>query len=342
MKTFTISPHNGDFASLNEAAAALKGSDEETVLRISSGVYRENTVFECSNLTLEGDPEGSVYICGANYARMKDADGKEWGTFRTAVLRTDGDNITLKNLTIENTAGIGFRIGQAVALYSDGNSFLCENCKLIGHQDTLFTAPFPELNKQGKNEGFGPKGDLPRTPSKQVFRNCYIEGDIDFIFGGATVLFENCHIFSHDVIMEFRIQEMMSSRNNDWADISPKACRGYVCAPCTVEGLEYGYLFLNCNFYSNCPKGTVYLGRPWRPYGRAYFVGCTLGEHINPVLFNDWDDKNNRNTSVFAIYDCRWTNGSAVGSVSEDCFALFPDRSEVERYIDSFKKFCNF
>ncbi|MBP5331787.1 MAG: pectin methylesterase [Lachnospiraceae bacterium] len=340
MKTFTVNPHGGDFASLSDAAAALKDSEDATVLKIMPGVYRESVVFKCSNLTIEGDPSGAVYICGANYARMKDEDGKEWGTFRTAVIRTDGDNITLRNITIENTAGIGFRIGQAVALYSDGNGFLCDNCKLIGHQDTLFTAPFPQLNKHGKNEGFGPKGDLPRTPTKQVFRNCYIEGDIDFIFGGATALFEKCHIFSHDAISEYRMQEMIASRNNDWHSISPKACRGYVCAPCTVEGLDYGYLFLNCYFYSNCPKATVYLGRPWRPYGKAYFVGCILGDHINPVLFNDWDDRKNRNTSVFAISDCKWTNGSPVTALDEECFARFPDKDEIIKYVDDFTNYC--
>ena len=133
---------------------------------------------------------------------------------------------------------------------------------------------------------------------------------------------------------------MIASRNNDWNSISPKACRGYVCAPCTIEGLDYGYLFLNCNFYSNCPKSTVYLGRPWRPYGKAYFIGCTLGDHINPALFNDWDDKKNRDTSTFAITDCKWSDGRPVEAGDEDCFARFPTKEEADNYAEMFKKYC--
>ena len=163
----------------------------------------------------------------------------------------DGDNITLKNLTIENKAGIGFKIGPAIALYSDGNGFVCENCKLLAHQDTLFTGPLPPIDKQGLSKGFGPKEDKPRTPSKQHFKNCFIEGDIDFIFGGASVLFEDCTLFSHDMIAEYRLHKMIDCTDNDWDAIQSSALRGYVCAPSTVEGLEYGYLFLNCQFTSS-------------------------------------------------------------------------------------------
>ena len=112
MRTYKVSLNNGDFKTLNEAASALEGSSEETLLKVCAGEYEENVVFKCSNLTIEGEDTDMVLIRGANYARMKDADGTELGTFRTAVVRTDGENITLRNLNIENTAGIGFKIGR--------------------------------------------------------------------------------------------------------------------------------------------------------------------------------------------------------------------------------------
>ena len=340
MRNFTVDAEGkGDFKTLTEAAAALKGGTEETLLKISPGEYRESIVFECSNLTVEGDSQDLVYICDSRYARMKDQNGNEIGTFNTAVIRTDGENIKIRNVTIENNAGVGFKIGQAVALYSDGNGFVCENCKIIAHQDTLFTAPFPETNRKGVNEGFGPKGDLPRVPTKQYFRNCYIEGDIDFIFGGASVLFEDCTIFSRDVITEHRMKEMIESADNDWDGNKSSALRGYVCAPSTVADLKYGYLFLNCKFKSNCPSDTVYLGRPWREYGSAYFVDCVIGGHIKPELFSDWDNKENRNTCRFVMSECRRTNGEFITQAENDGFATFIGNKEAADYVNEFKKF---
>ncbi|MCR5684675.1 MAG: pectin methylesterase [Lachnospiraceae bacterium] len=340
MRTFTVDAEgNGDFKTLNEAAEALKGGSEKTLLMIRPGEYFESVVFECSNLTIEGDTQEVVYISDSNYARMKDPDGNEWGTFKTAVLRTDGDNIIIRNLTIENKAGFGFKIGQAVALYSDGNGFLCENCKIIARQDTLFTAPLPETNKHGKNEGFGPKGDLPRTPTRQYFKDCYIEGDIDFIFGGASVLFENCTIFSHDSVAEHRMKEMIDSVDNDWDGNKSNALRGYVCAPSTDEKLEFGYLFLYCHFMSNCPAGTVYLARPWRPYGKAYFINCVMDQHIKKELFSDWDNAANRKTCSFVVAGCRRADGSRIDSGGENSFGKFIDENEAAVYIRRFREF---
>ncbi len=301
----------GDFKSLGEAALFLKGSEVPTRLVLSPSVYNESVVFECSNLTIEGAGEqpSDTVITAGHYAKELHPDGFERGTFWTATLRTDGSNITIRNLSIENSAGSGRIYGQAVALYADGNGITVEKCRLTGYQDTLFTAPFPELNKHGKNEGFGPKNDLPRIPSKQIYRNCYIEGDVDFIFGGATALFESCQIHSKG--------------------------RGYVCAPCTVKELEYGYLFLDCSFTSDSSKKEVYLGRPWRPYGAAAFIGCSLGQHIKSELFDDWEDISNRTTSRFIVSsDIKaWTD------ISPDVFCRIIDKEESEKYITDFKAF---
>ena len=340
MKTYTVSLENGDFKTLNEAAAALKGNREETILWLSPGVYRESVAFECSNLTIDGDDASLVTITDGNYARMKDDSGNEIGTFNTAVLRIDGENNVLRNVTVINRAGIGYDIGQAVALYADGDTFICDNCVLIAHQDTLFTAPLPPLNKHGRNEGFGPKQEMPRTPSLQCYNDCYIEGDIDFIFGGATVLFTDCTIFSHDSIAERRRKKMIASSDNDFINISSNACRGYVCAPSTDRELEFGYLFYRCHFTSDCPKGTVYLARPWRPFGKAAFLFCTIGDHINASLFNDWDDKNNRETSCFVMGGCKRVNGEPLESHDENGFGRFISSDEAETYIRRFENFA--
>ena len=94
------------------------------------------------------------------------------GTFRTYTVRIDGCDLTFKNLTFRNNAG---RVGQAVALHTEGDNLKFENCRFLGDQDTLFLA--------------GHDSDLE-------FDNCYIEGTTDFIFGPATAYFNNCRIHS--------------------------------------------------------------------------------------------------------------------------------------------------
>ena len=319
-----------DFDSLSSAAFFLKNNRIPTRLILAPTAYNESVVFECDNLILEGgtdNPEDTL-IADAHFAKEKYTDGFERGTFRTAVVRTDGRNITIRNLTIRNSSGNGKKYGQAIALYSDGLGITVENCRLLGYQDTLFTAPFPALNKHGKNEGFGPKNDMPRDPSVQIYRNCYIEGDVDFIFGGATALFENCTIFSHDAVKEIDPDDKTS-------------CRGYIAAPCTVQGLYYGYLFLGCRLVSDCPDGTVYLGRPWRPFGRAVFIDCTYGAHINRKLFDDWNDRRNRETAYFAVSE-NMAGESLTEQKNNDNSPEFPfvlGEEAANRYIGEFKAY---
>lgn len=94
------------------------------------------------------------------------------GTFRTYTLKVEGNSITFKNLTIENNAA---RLGQAVALHTEGDRLIFINCRFLGNQDTIYT---------------GAKG------TRLYFLNCYIEGTTDFIFGPSTALFRNCTIHS--------------------------------------------------------------------------------------------------------------------------------------------------
>lgn len=104
-------------------------------------------------------------------------------------------NFTASNLTFENSAGPGTKVGQALALYVDGDRIAFHDCRFLGNQDTLFTAPLPP--KEIEPNGFvGPKQFAPRINGRHFYQRCYIEGDIDFIFGGATAYFEDCEFFS--------------------------------------------------------------------------------------------------------------------------------------------------
>lgn len=126
--------------------------------------------------------------------------------------------------------------------------------------------------------------------SRQYFENCYVEGTVDFIFGWSTVLFKDCVIHS--------------------------VGDGYVTAPATDKGKKYGYVFVNCRL-TGAPEATkVYLSRPWRPYGQAVYIQCSLGKHIVPEGWNNWGKKENEKTAFFAEYQNTGEGAAVEGRAS--------------------------
>ena len=276
---------DGEIRSLTQALALLPRSDTPAVIRLSPGVYREKVVIDRANTTIEGASPQSTQIVWDDGAYEILEDGMKRGTFRTATLRTDAPFITLRGLTIQNSAAPREKAGQAIALYADGDHLLAENCVLKSFQDTLFTAPLPPKEIE-KNGFIGPKQHAPRTPQRHTYRNCRIEGDIDFIFGGAAAWFENCEIVTVDG---------REDRSEPFA--------AYATAASTPEGQAYGYVFHRCRFtHIGCPAQSVYLGRPWREWAKTVLLNCELGEHIAPAGFDDWNKPHAHSTLFYAEY----------------------------------------
>lgn len=288
------------FDSLQEALDYLeKHPEEEPKILVHPGIYHEQVTVRIPGVIIagesrdeegdaagnaaEGQSAGSVVITYGLAGREILADGMKRGTFRTYTCFVDADDVTLRNLTIENSAGPGTKAGQAIALYADGDRLVVDSCRLLGWQDTLFTAPLP-LEEIEENGFIGPKQFAPRRNNRQYYKNCYIEGEVDFIFGGAVAYFENCTLFSKDVDREVK---------------------GFVTAPSTPEGLSYGYVMENCRFTGNCPDRTVFLGRPWREWGKTVLLRCQIGPHIKDEGWDDWGKELAHTTSFFAEYGCK-------------------------------------
>lgn len=247
------------------------------ILHIGKGVYREKLTISRPNLTIQGEgiSRADVVLVYGDSAMDLMPAGDKRGTFRTASVRVDTHDFTARHLTFRNDAGYGTSVGQALALYVDGDRCLFEDCALFGHQDTLFTAPLPE--KEMVADGFkGPGQGKPRIMGRQCYKNCYIEGDVDFIFGSAVAYFENCNIFSRK-----RKSQKPVSPGDD------TTC-GYVTAASTPENEPFGYVFKDCRLSGDCPAGSVYLGRPWREYAKTVFISCELGPHIRKEGWHDW------------------------------------------------------
>lgn len=273
---------------INEAAEIVskKESKDLAEIHIAPGVYYEKVNLIGDNIAVKGlgtDP-GDTVITYDDYALfIIESEGVKRGTFRSYTLFADGDHISFDNITIANTAGYGPKVGQAVALYMDGDDAVLTNCRLLGRQDTLFTAPLPpSVIEPG---GFrGPKENAPRKPQKHLYKNCYIEGDVDFIFGGAEAEFTECEIKS-------------LSREN----VKAGEPHGYTTAASTPEGQQKGYTFKKCRFTCDekMPDGAVYLGRPWRIYARVTIEECFLDRHINPLGWHNWGKEEAETTTDY-------------------------------------------
>ena len=235
-----------------------------------------------SNLIIENKT-----FSGSHYAREDMSDETKRGTFRSYSVLVDGDNVCFKKCVFENTAGRGKDVGQAIALYIDGDGIILENCIIRGHQDTLFLAPLPD--KEIIPGGFtGPKQFTERKRRTVYFKNCIIEGGVDFIFGGATAYFDNCELVN--------VEE------------------GYVFAPSTPLDVDIGFVAMNCRFTARdgVEKGSCYIARPWRNHAFVRLENCYLGDHINPCGFDDWGKSEAHKTVRF--YESGSFGPGAIGT----------------------------
>ena len=256
----------------------------ETIL-ISKGVYHERVTITTPGLTLLGEGATETIISYGLYGFMPSPDIGKLGTFRSYTMLIDADRVTLRDLGIENTAGAGPDIGQAIALYADGDELCFDHIALLGWQDTLFTGPLPPKEIE-KNGFIGPKQFAPRRNGRQYYHDCHIEGDIDFIFGSATAYFDHCTIYQKDRRKLLRTAEALS----------------FATAASTPEGQAYGYVFDHCRFLSDCPAGSCYLGRPWRNFARVAILRSWLGPQIHPAGFHNWGKTEAENRVCFCEY----------------------------------------
>ena len=166
----------GEFRNVDDAIEVCRAfMDYHKVIYVKKGVYKEKLIIPSwlTNIEICGEDRDNTVITWDDHANVKTQERPNgMGTFRTYTLKIEGSHITLKNITVENNSA---RLGQAVALHTEGDCLTFVNCRFLGHQDTVYT---------------GVAG------SRQLFNNCYIEGTTDFIFGPGTAWFENCEIRS--------------------------------------------------------------------------------------------------------------------------------------------------
>ncbi len=260
---------SGDFGSLQAAIGSIpSGSTVPRTITVKPGVYREvvNVWADRPNLTLQGataNPADVVisYDTPANGIKFF---GGTWGSGGSATMNVLASDTTVRNLTVENSYDeAAHGSSQALAVRSVGDRVTFDGTRFLGNQDTYLA------DTTGRD-------DSART----YLKNCYIEGDVDFIYGRGTAVFDGCTIHSLD---------RGSTTNN-----------GYIVAPSTKNSNPYGFLIVDSNLTSDAAPGTVSLGRPWfassdpNAHPMAVIRDSVLGSHI---AVQGWADMSGRHWS---------------------------------------------
>lgn len=260
---------SGDFKTVQQAINAVKDSNTATTtIYIRNGVYKEKLRLPAAKMNVQfiGESVEKTVLTYDDYAAKKDSAGKDIGTSGSASFFIFGPGFTAKNITFENASG---PVGQAVAVRVTGDKATFVNCRFLGFQDTLYT--------HGDN-------------SRQYYYKCYIEGTVDFIFGAATALFEDCIVYGKR--------------------------GGFYTAASTPENNKFGYVFIHCKITGDAPANSFYLGRPWRPYAKTVYIKCELNRQVTAEGWNNWSNAANEKTAYYAEYDNHGEGASTSGRVS--------------------------
>jgi pectate lyase len=245
----------GDFGSLQAAIGSIPaGNTQPRTITVKPGTYREvvNVWADRPNLTIQGataNPADVVitYDTPSNGAKFF---GGTWGAVGSATMTISATDTTVRNLTVENAydeAANGN--SQALAVRSVADRVVFDGTRFLGNQDTYLA------DTAGRD-----------ATARTYLKDCYIEGDVDFLYGRGTAVFDGCTIHSVD---------RGSDTNN-----------GYIVAPSTKNSNPYGFLITNSTLTSDAAPGTVSLGRPWfassdpDAHPMAVIRDSVLGNHI--------------------------------------------------------------
>lgn len=247
---------SGEHASVQAAFDAVPvGNTKPIIIFVKKGVYKERLVLDTRKdfVTLVGEDKMNTILTYDNHAGMRLPNGDTINTWTSASFFIYANDFSAENISFENNAG--FTAGQAVAVFANGDRLKFTNCRFTGFQDVLFCS--------------GPG-------SRQYYKDCYIEGTTDFIFGPATAVFQNCHIHS--------------KKNS------------HVTAASTPREVKYGFVFFDCKLTADEKTNKVSLGRPWTPYASVTYIRCEMAAHIIAEGWNNWRNAANEATVRYAEF----------------------------------------
>jgi pectinesterase len=260
---------SGNYKTVSEAVASAPNKGKTRyVIYVKKGTYKQNVQIGSSkkNVMLVGDGMDYTIITG----NLNVKDGST--TFKSATVAAVGDGFIAQDIWFQNTAGP--KKHQAVALRVGADTSVINRCRIDAYQDTLYT-----------------------HSNRQFYRDSYITGTVDFIFGNAAVVFQNCKIVA---------RKPMSNQAN------------MVTAQGRTDPNEpTGTSIQRCNVTASSDlkpvKGTIksYLGRPWKEYSRTVYMQSYIGSHIDPTGWSIWSGDFALKTLYYGEY---MNNGPGAGT----------------------------
>lgn len=293
---FVVAPDGtGDYSTIQAAINACP-ANERSIIFVKNGTYDEQvtlgtkTATSTKYISLIGESYGGVII---THNQSRASSGSP--TYEDiCTVKLYANDFYAENITIQNTA----TAGMAEALYTAGDRQTFKNCKVLGYQDTYRA-------KKG---------------ARCYFKNCWMEGAVDFIYAGGTVFLDDCTI---------------NCVNGGGYIVAPEDRYVYIPAANTTSGkdLNLEFIFRNCNITanSNVADNTYTLGRPWNVNSGAYYINCKLGSHIKSAGWTTMGG--NETTASFAEYNSMDKNGNPINTNSRISWSFQLAKEDVDNLL---------
>jgi pectinesterase len=244
------------------------GAGGRVFIEIAPGTYHERVIITQNhpNITLLGMGKSPEDVVITNSLNAKQAGG----TFFTETVEINGTGFEADNLTFENTAG---NTGQAVAVADRADRSIFKHCRFLGHQDTLFA-------------DYG----------RQYYVDSYIEGGVDFIFGNAAAVFDGDELHANGPGYLTAQSRTSPDQTTGYVILNSKVTSGIdpAAPPTSTNASLAGARSIAS------AKGTIGLGRPWRPYSRVIYINTELPADLNAAGWNNWNNSANEKTAYYA------------------------------------------
>ncbi|KAK8484397.1 hypothetical protein V6N13_046764 [Hibiscus sabdariffa] len=249
---------------------APEHSTRRIIIYVKAGRYEEDNLKvgrKKTNLMFIGDGKGKTVIAGGKSV------SQDLTTFHTAAFAATGAGFIARDITFENYAGPAKH--QAVALRIGADHAVIYMCNIIGYQDTLYV-----------------------HSNRQFYRECDIYGTVDFIFGNAAVVFQNCNIYARKPMASQKNTVTAQNRKDPNQNTGISIHKSRILPAPDLAASEGGF--------------STYLGRPWKMYSRTVFLLSYIGDHVHPRGWLEW----NGNFALDTLYYGEYKNngpGAAVG-----------------------------
>ncbi|XP_021764009.1 probable pectinesterase/pectinesterase inhibitor 61 isoform X1 [Chenopodium quinoa] len=240
---------SGTVKTITEAIKkAPENSARRIIILVKAGTYAEDNLKvgrKKTNLWFLGEGKGRTVISG-----QRSVGRDQITTFHTAAFAASGTGFVVRDITFVNEAGPGNH--QAVALRVGADHAVVYRCEIKGYQDTLYV-----------------------HSQRQFYRECDIYGTVDFIFGNAAVVFQNCTMWARKPMPQQKVTITAQNRKdpNQNTGMSIQACQAR--ATTDLEAAKSSY--------------PTYLGRPWKIFARVVYMESYLGDHIDPRGWLEWN-----------------------------------------------------